>query len=54
MKTYLTSKEFADLFFHLHDQNIRISRDAKVADRIVHTMFMQYEKEVKETLEGAM
>lgn len=54
MKTYLTDKEFADLFFKLHDRAMTSNYDATGADRIIHSMFCEYDTEVKETLEGAM
>lgn len=54
MKTYLTSGEFADLFFKLHDRKMQNNYGASVTDRIIYSMFSEYEKDVKETLEGAM
>jgi hypothetical protein len=54
MKTYLTSKEFADLFFKLHEEKMSRNYTSSTTDRIIYDMFCQYEKDVKETLEGAM
>lgn len=54
MKTYLTSTEFADLFFNFYEQNMDGRFNNEVSDRIVWRMFQEYEKDVKETLEGSM
>lgn len=54
MKIYLTSQEFADLFFKLHEQKMSRNYGARVTDRIIYNMFCEYEQDVKETLEGAM
>ncbi len=55
MKTYLTSEEFADLFFKLHERKMSNYNPAEsTCDRIIYSMFQEYAKDVKETLEGAM
>ena len=54
MKTYLDSTEFADLFFKFYEQNMDGRFNNEVSDRIVWRMFQEYEKDVKETLEGSM
>lgn len=54
MKTYLTSKEFADLFFKKYESRMTANYRAELGDRILWAMFQQYEKDVKETLECSM
>lgn len=56
MKTYLTETEFVNLFWELYDRKMQPAHSphSGVSDRIIWSMFQQYEKEVKETLEGAM
>ena len=54
MKTYLSSKEFADLFFKKYESRMTANYRAELGDRILWSMFQQYEKDVKETLEGSM
>lgn len=55
MKTYLTPKEFADLFWHFFVTRLeRYDRTASQCDMILANLFRQYEKDVKETLEGSM
>lgn len=53
MKTYLTSEEFANLFFSKYETKIKYGHP-ELGDRILWAMFQQYEKDVKETLEGSM
>ena len=55
MKTYLSSEEFADLFFKLHEGKMsKYNPAASQCDHIIYSMFQTYQKDVKETLEGAM
>jgi hypothetical protein len=54
MNTYLTSKEFADLFFKTYESRMTANYRAELSDRILWSMFQHYEKQVKETLEGSM
>ncbi len=55
MNIYLNSEEFADLFFKLHERKMSNYNPAEsTCDRIIYNMFREYEKDVKETLEGAM
>jgi len=55
MKTYLTPKEFVDLFWHFFVTRLeRYDRTASQCDMILANLFSQYEKDVKETLEGSM
>jgi len=54
MKTYLTSEEFVDLFFKTYEQRMTGQYNAELSDKILWSMFQQYEKDVKETLEGSM
>lgn len=54
MKTYLTTEEFATLFFNKYGRSMQATFNASVADRIIWSMFQEFEKDVKETLEGAM
>ena len=54
MKTYLTEKEFVDLFFKTYESRMTANYRAELGDRIIWSMFQQYEKDVKETLEGSM
>lgn len=54
MKTYLTSEEFVDLFFKTYKQRLTGQYNAELSDKILWSMFQQYEKDVKETLEGSM
>lgn len=54
MKTYMSSAEFANLFFTIFEQKMSQNHNAEVSDRIIYSMFTEYEKDVKESLEGAM
>jgi hypothetical protein len=55
MKTYLTSTEFSKLFFEQFKQKMQnYNRAESTSDRIIWHMFSEYEKEIKETLEGSM
>lgn len=54
MKTYLTPTEFADTFFKLYGARMNNTMLSSVSDDIVWRMFKQYEKDVKETLEGCL
>lgn len=55
MKTYLTSEEFVNVFWNLMDSRLtKYNSNATTGDNIIWSMFRQYEKDVKETLEGSM
>lgn len=55
MKTYLTPEEFVNVFWKLMDDKLsRYNQAATTCDNIVWRMFQEYEKDVKETLEGSM
>lgn len=54
MKTYLSGEEFANLFFRDFETRMVGKYNAELSDRIIWSLFQQYEKEVKETLEGSM
>lgn len=55
MKTYLTPEQFTKLFWHTFDTRMSYrSTGANQCDRIIHTMFQLYQKEVMETLEGSL
>lgn len=55
MNIYLTSEEFADLFFKLHERKMsNYNPAASQCDFIIYSMFQEYAKDVKETLEGSM
>lgn len=55
MKTYLTSEEFAKLFWSIFDTRMAYrSTGANQCDRIIWAMFQQYQTEVMETLEGSL
>jgi hypothetical protein len=55
MKTYLTPKEFADLFWHFFVTRLeRYDSTASQCDMIIANLFGQYEEIVKENLEASM
>lgn len=56
MKTYLTPEQFVNVFWSLYDRKMspHHSPHAGVSDRIIWSMFQEYEKDVKETLEGSL
>lgn len=55
MKTYLTPEQFTSLFWHLFVERLeRYDKSASQCDMIIANLFREYEKDVKETLEGAM
>ncbi len=54
MDIYLTSEEFVDLFFDEYESRMAANYNTEISDRILWSMFQQYEKEVSETLEGSM
>jgi hypothetical protein len=55
MKTYLTSDQFVKLFWELFERKMTTySPVATQCDRILWNIFQEYEKDVKETLEGSM
>jgi hypothetical protein len=54
MKTYLTNDQFADLLFEVYGRKIESNPIADASDRVIWSMFQQYEKDVKDTLEGSM
>ena len=54
MKTYLTENEFVEVFWHLMDRKMTANYSASTGDKIAWHLFQEFEKDVKETLEGAM
>lgn len=55
MKTYLTPEEFVNVFWTLMDDKLsRYNQAATTCDNIIWRLFQEYEKDVKETLEGSM
>lgn len=54
MKTYLTPEQFVELFWSLMDRKMTANFNPSTSDKIIWAMFQEYEKDVKETLEGAM
>lgn len=54
MKTYLEPEEFVNVFWKLMDRKMSANYNADTSDKIIWSMFQEYETEVKETLEGAM
>lgn len=54
MKTYLSNNEFVELFWNLYDRKMTANFSAETGDKIIWAMFQEFEKDVKETLEGSM
>lgn len=55
MQTYLTSQQFAKVFWDIFDTRMSYrSAGANQCDRIIWAMFQQYHKDVMETLEGSL
>jgi hypothetical protein len=55
MKVYLTTEEFANLFWELFERRMsKYNPNASQCDRILWNLFQDYETVIKETLEGAM
>lgn len=55
MKTYLTEEQFVERFWQLMEQRLdKYDRAASQCDTILWNLFKRYEKDIKETLEGAM
>lgn len=54
MKTYLSPEEFVNVFWHLFERKMQSNYSAEISDKIIWSMFQEYEKDVKETLEGSL
>ena len=54
MKTYLTEQEFVNVFWSTYERKMTNNYNAELSDKILWSMFQQYEKDVKETLEGSL
>ena len=55
MKTYLSDKEFVELFWQrLSLKMNNYAAKPSQCDRILWNLFQEFEKDIKETLEGAM
>jgi hypothetical protein len=55
MKTYLTDTEFSKLFWDLLEKRMsKYDPKASQCDRILWNLFQEFEKDIKETLEGSM
>lgn len=56
MKTYLSNEQFVTLFWSLFERRMESiqTKTASQCDKILWSLFQRYEKDIKETLEGAM
>jgi len=54
MKTYLTDDEFVEVFWKQLERKMTANYGASVGDKIIWSMFQEFESDVKGTLKGAM
>lgn len=54
MTTYLTPEEFSRLFFYFYRRKMTGLPKHGVADKILWMLFQAYEKDIRQTLEGAL
>jgi hypothetical protein len=54
VKTFLKDTEFVDVFWHLMNRKMTDAYTAGAGDKISWYLFQEFEKDVKETLKGAM